>query len=179
MKNGMTWSKKCLTGFLEMSVLIWSQLFFFLSCKIQFESFHTDVSRVNSKCARILPNQQFQNSTWTSNQFPVGSCLFQIFFLGSSDEKKKFFCPMGWFIAPKAEKIFLIWWPRKKICLYIGKWINGKFWISKFLGEKSGFFKSWSAHFTSFHPQILSACFKFTQCQNIEFWKKLVLAFKS
>ena len=49
---------------------------------------------------------------------------------------------------------FWIFDPEKKIYLYIGKWINGKFWISKFLGEKSGFFLSWSAHFTPYHPHF-------------------------
>ena len=35
--------------------------------------------------------------------------------------------------------------PEKNIYLYIGKWINGKFWISELSGEKSEFFLSWGA----------------------------------
>ena len=55
---------------------------------------------------------------------------------------------------------FWVFDPEKKIDLYIGKWINGKFWILDFLDEKSGFFWSWGAHFTSLKKFFLLKFFQ-------------------
>ena len=57
--------------------------------------------------------------------------------------KKKLLAPRP---APEEKKIFSSDDPEKKILLYIGKWINGKFWISELSDEKSGIFLSWGAH---------------------------------
>ena len=86
-----------------------------------------------------------------------------IFFSGSKTQKCRFFRNKldfykGAFVSKKST--FLDFWPRKKIVLYIGKWINGKFWILDFLDEKSGFFWSWGAHFTSLKKFFLLKFFQ-------------------
>ena len=81
----------------------------------------------------------------------------QIFFSGSSDQKKFFS-----FLVLHKEKIFYFsrMTPKKKFAYMLVNGLIANFEFQSFWAKKVDFFLSWSAHFT---PLILGICIKFFQ----------------